>query len=188
MKLEFKSYPLSDFASEMGKLKSEKHFDFLVTIVGEDFGEEGLGCVYILENTDTHERMSVKMIAGRDGDEYYIPSVCKIWKAAELLEREVFDFYGIKFLGHPDMRRLYLRSDFQGYPMRKDYDMSPEKNKFPLKDDVEPDTTQEWLTRPEWSSHIHHSSSVQRERLCSKHRSSAPCYTRCAPSTDDSQR
>lgn len=145
MKLEFKSYPLSDFASEMGKLKSEKHFDFLVTIVGEDFGEEGLGCVYILENTDTHERMSVKMIAGRDGDEYYIPSVCKIWKAAELLEREVFDFYGIKFLGHPDMRRLYLRSDFQGYPMRKDYDMSPEKNKFPLKDDVEPDTTQEWL-------------------------------------------
>ena len=42
----------------MAKLKNEKHFDYLVTVVGEDFGaEEGLGCIYILENTNTHERV-----------------------------------------------------------------------------------------------------------------------------------
>jgi NADH-quinone oxidoreductase subunit C/D len=44
-------------------LKDKKGFDYLVTIVGEDFGEEGLGCIYILENTQTHERCAVKMIA-----------------------------------------------------------------------------------------------------------------------------
>ena len=51
---------------------------------------------------------------------HYLPSVIDIWKSADLLEREVYDCYGIVFLGHPDMRRLFLRSDFQGYPFRKD--------------------------------------------------------------------
>ena len=41
-----------------------------------------------------------------------LPSVCDIWKAADFLEREVFDFYGVVFIGHPDMRRLYLRNDW----------------------------------------------------------------------------
>ena len=51
----------------------------------------------------------------------YIPTVSHIWRVAELLEREVYDFYGIVFLGHKDMRRLFLRSDFKGYPFRKDW-------------------------------------------------------------------
>lgn len=70
MKLEHKVFDLKDFAAEMAKLKTEKHFDFLVTVVGEDFGEEGLGCIYILENTATHERMSVKVVAS-DRDKAY---------------------------------------------------------------------------------------------------------------------
>jgi NADH-quinone oxidoreductase subunit C/D len=48
MKLEHKVFDFSSFAKEMADLKEKKHFDYLVTIVGEDFGEEGLGCVYIL--------------------------------------------------------------------------------------------------------------------------------------------
>ena len=52
MKLNSIVFDFDQFASEMAKLKTEKHFDYLVTIVGEDFGEEGLGCVYILENTE----------------------------------------------------------------------------------------------------------------------------------------
>ena len=64
MKLENKEFTFDSFLSEMTKLKQEKHFDYLVTIVGEDFGpEEGLGCIYILENTETHERISVKQLA-----------------------------------------------------------------------------------------------------------------------------
>ena len=129
----------------MTKLRDAKHFDYLVTIIGEDFGsEEGLGCIYILENTETHERISVKQMARQIGNDYVIPSVYYIWRAADLMEREVFDFFGIKFLGHPDMRRLFLRNDFVGYPLRKDYDMSPEHNQFPMTDEPETDWTSEW--------------------------------------------
>ena len=143
MKLEHKLFELKDFAVQMAKLRNEKHFDFLVTIVGEDFGEEGLGCVYILENTKNYERISVKVV-NPDRENAYIPTVSHLWKAADFLEREVFDFYGIKFLGHKDMRRLYLRSDFKGYPFRKDYDMSPENNTYTLEDDPETDYTVEF--------------------------------------------
>ena len=153
MKLEFLSFDFDKFAQEMQNLKDKKGFDYLVTIVGEDFGkEEGLGCVYILENTKTHERCSVKMIAKSQvcGDGMssngtsamegqmvaYLPTVSNIWKVADLLEREVYDFYGIVFLGHPDMRRLFLRSDFKGHPFRKDWQFD---DKYTLEDDVEPD-------------------------------------------------
>lgn len=136
MKLNNLTFDFDKFEIEMSNLKTKKHFDYLVTIVGEDFGaEEGLGCIYILENTENHERTSVKMIAKKVGEnDFVIPSVCKIWKVADLLEREVFDFYGIKFLGHPDMRRLYLRNDFKGYPFRKDWEFN---DQYTLEDDVE---------------------------------------------------
>ena len=138
MKLEHLVFDFEAFASEMKKLKEERHFDYLVTIIGEDFGEdEGLGCIYILENTDTHERISVKALAQKvDGNNYVIPTVSRLWRVADLLEREVFDFYGIKFLGHPDMRRLFLRSDFKGYPFRKDWQGD---DAYSLEDDEEPD-------------------------------------------------
>lgn len=136
MKLENKEFGFDNFVSEMTKLKNEKHFDYLVTIVGEDFGEEGLGCIYILENTDTHERVSVKQIVKQIGDDHVLPTTYHLWKISNLLEREVYDFLGIKFLGHPDMRRLYLRNDFKGYPLRKDF--RPEGT-YSLVDDEEPD-------------------------------------------------
>nr|MBP7473604.1 NADH-quinone oxidoreductase subunit C [Prevotella sp.] len=157
MKLENKEFGFDNFASEMAKLKNEKHFDYLVTIIGEDFGEEGLGCIYILENTQTHDRLSVKQIAkevtssvkdpfsNEDGNKaFVIPTICNLWADADLLEREVLDFYGIKFIGHPDMRRLYLRNDFKGYPFRKNYDMDPAKNMYTTEDDIEVSTTTEW--------------------------------------------
>src|SRR3712207_4887240 len=104
MKLNNIEFQPANFASEMKKLKCEKHFDYLVTIIGEDFGEEGLGCIYILENTESHERTSVKAIARQIGEDYVLDTVSDLWKAADFLEREVYDFLGIKFLGHPDMR------------------------------------------------------------------------------------
>ena len=136
MKLAFLSFDFDKFAQEMQNLKDKKGFDYLVTIVGEDFGEEGLGCVYILENTQSHERCAVKMLAKKVGEDSVIPSVINIWKVANLLEREVFDFYGVKFLGHPDMRRLFLRNDFKGHPFRKDWQAY---EGYSLEDDVEPE-------------------------------------------------
>lgn len=145
MKLENKEFGFDSFVDEMTKLKDEKHFDYLVTIVGEDFGpEEGLGCIYILENTQNHERVSVKQIAKQVETDYVIPTIIHLWAAADLLEREVFDFLGIKFLGHPDMRRLFMRTDFKGFPLRKDFDMSPEANRFPTTDEPDSEWTSEW--------------------------------------------
>ena len=141
MKLNPIQFDFEKFASEMANLKNEKHFDFLVTIIGEDFGEEGLGCIYILENSESHERMSVKQLAKQIGDDYVIPTVINLWNGANLLEREVFDFFGIKFLGHPDMRRLFLRSDFKGYPFRKDWEYN---DKYTLDDDEEPNYGMEY--------------------------------------------
>ena len=63
----------------MAKLKNEKHFDYLVTIIGEDFGEEGLGCIYIL-NTQTNERCSVKTIAKKVDGGDVIPTVINLWR------------------------------------------------------------------------------------------------------------
>ena len=144
MKLNNIELQFDDFAAKMAKLKNEKHFDYLVTIIGEDFGEEGLGCIYILENTESHERCSVRTIAKQIGEKYVIPTTINLWNAANLLEREVFDFLGIKFLGHPDMRRLFMRNDFKGFPLRKDFDASPEANPFPTTDEPESDFTTEW--------------------------------------------
>lgn len=144
MKLNNIELQFDNFAAEMAKLKNEKHFDYLVTIIGEDFGEEGLGCIYILENTESHERCSVRTIAKQIGEENVIPTTINLWNAANLLEREVFDFLGIKFLGHPDMRRLFMRNDFKGFPLRKDFDASPEANPFPTTDEPESDFTTEW--------------------------------------------
>ena len=141
MKLEFQLFDFAEFKAKMQQLKEKKHFDYLVTIVGEDFGEEGLGCVYILENTDTHERISVKTIAEKKGDSDVIWSITSLYKCANLLEREVYDFLGIKFLGHPDMRRLFLRNDFRGFPLRKDF---VAQEGYTLEDDEEPNYTMQY--------------------------------------------
>ncbi|MDO4196930.1 MAG: NADH-quinone oxidoreductase subunit C [Prevotellaceae bacterium] len=135
MKLNSTVYSFSEFKPAMVELHDEKHFDYLVTIIGEDFGEEGLGCIYILENTDTHERISVKTMAEKKGEHDVIESVMDLWKAADLAEREVYDFYGIKFLGHPHMNRLFLRDDFKGHPFRKDW--KQESDEYSLEDDKE---------------------------------------------------
>ena len=106
------------------------NFDFLVSIVGADW-KETLGCIYYLTSTASDAMLSVKVTTA-DRENPMLHSVSDLWKVALLQEREVFDFYGIVFVGHPDMRRLFLRNDWVGYPLRKDYDADPEKNPIRL--------------------------------------------------------
>ena len=75
MRLDSNTIEFGSFADKMRQLKEKDHYDFLVTIIGEDFGEEGLGCIYILENTETHDRTSVKTIARKVDEDYVIYSV-----------------------------------------------------------------------------------------------------------------
>ena len=56
-----------------------------------------------------------------ESDEQKIPSLCEIWKGANWLEREVYDLFGIVFDNHPDLRRILLPANWEGYPLRKDY-------------------------------------------------------------------
>ena len=99
--------------------------DYLVTIVGMDW-PEGLGCMYYLMSSVTNEIVGVKVLAKGDREQPSITSVADIWKVATLYEREVYDFFGIVFVGNPDMRRLFLSIDWKGYPLRKDYDANPD--------------------------------------------------------------
>jgi NADH:ubiquinone oxidoreductase subunit C len=76
--------------------------------------------VYHLSSTQYRHSMVIKAKVNRE--EPQIESVVKLYKTAELLEREVFDLFGIIFLNHPDLRRLLLSEDWVGHPLRKDYD------------------------------------------------------------------
>ena len=115
--------PVSSFRTLAEKLRNEEGFDFLRSLTGMDWGDEGLGCVYHLENTVTGENV-VLSTADADRDNARVPSVHDLWKGANFNEREAYDFFGIRFVGHPDLRRLFLRDDWKGHPLMKDYDMS----------------------------------------------------------------
>jgi len=105
----------------MSQLKSnvETHFDYLFCLSGVDWGEE-LGVVYHLEST-THRHTIVVKVQTKDRENPTFDSVCDIWATADFHEREVFDFFGIKFNNHPNLKRLFLTEEWVGYPLRKDY-------------------------------------------------------------------
>ena len=114
-------------------------YDWLACVVGEDWGD-ALGCTYYIKSTSDYSMVSVK-VTTTDRENPMLHSVYDVWEIARLEEREVYDFYGIKFINHPDMRRLYLRNDWVGFPLRKDYDENPEINLIRLYHEKTDDTT-----------------------------------------------
>jgi len=100
------------------KQNKDTQFDMLVCITGMDWGKD-LGAVYHLRSTVFNHMIVLKTkVSDRENPE--IDSLCSLWQAANFHEREVYDLLGIKFRGHPDLRRLFLDSTW-GYPLRKDY-------------------------------------------------------------------
>lgn len=114
-------------------------YDWLACVVGEDWGD-ALGCTYYIKSTSDYSMVSVK-VTTTDRENPMLHSVYDVWEIARLEEREVYDFYGIKFINHPDMRRLYLRNDWVGFPLRKDYDENSEINPIRLYHEKTDDTT-----------------------------------------------
>lgn len=115
-------------------LRNEQGFDYLVDLVGMDYGYR-LGVIYYLsKSADPAALIALKTdTAGREKPE--LLSLSDLWDSANVYEREVYDFFGIVFLNHPDMRRIFLRADWKGYPLRKDYDADPKVNPIPRRNE-----------------------------------------------------
>jgi NADH-quinone oxidoreductase subunit C len=98
----------------------EAAFDFCSDVTATDWPPraERFDVVYCLYSGRHRHRVRVKV---RAAEHQPVPSVTGIWPAANWLEREVFDMFGVNLTGHPDRRRILMPEDWQGYPQRKDY-------------------------------------------------------------------
>uniref|UniRef100_A0A7S0PYD9 NADH:ubiquinone oxidoreductase 30kDa subunit domain-containing protein n=1 Tax=Coccolithus braarudii TaxID=221442 RepID=A0A7S0PYD9_9EUKA len=95
-----------------------------VTAVDIPSRDKRFEVMYQLLSVDHNSRLRVKtLVGGHEGDEG-VPSACGVFSAANWMEREVWDMYGIYFSGHPDLRRILTDYGFQGHPMRKDFPLT----------------------------------------------------------------
>ncbi len=109
----------------------EMQFDLCTSIAGTDDTKD-FWVVYHLYSVPKNQRAVLKVKAGPREDPV-VPTLVPLWKAADWHEREAYDMYGIRFEGHPDLRRILLPEDWPGYPLRKDYEFPDEYQGIPLK-------------------------------------------------------
>ncbi|MCI0336319.1 MAG: NADH-quinone oxidoreductase subunit C [Acidobacteria bacterium] len=97
-------------------------FDYLSDIGGVDLGEFAsprFAVAYQLYSLEYNHRLRIKVFL--EEDDAHLPTMWSIWKASNWLEREVYDMFGVTFDGHPDLRRILMPADYEGYPLRKDF-------------------------------------------------------------------
>lgn len=112
------------FIREVGALlrdEAECPFNFLADVTCVDWypSEPRFEVVYHLLSIPNKERVRLKVRL--DGSSPVVESVTSVWPAANFFEREVFDLFGIRFTGHPYLRRIQMPEDWEGHPLRKDY-------------------------------------------------------------------
>jgi NADH-quinone oxidoreductase subunit C len=97
------------------------YFDMLSCLTGIDNGvtSNTMEVIYNLYSIPFNHHLMLKVVLPRENPE--VDSVSSIWRGADWYEREAFDMYGINFKGHPDLRRILMPADWEGYPLRKDY-------------------------------------------------------------------
>jgi NADH-quinone oxidoreductase subunit C len=110
-----------NIVTAMGRLKYDLKFERLTSITGVDRfpAEPRFEIVYHLQSIVGKQRIRIK--ARVPGNNPEIESVTSIYRAADWYERETFDFFGVKFLNHPELTRIMMPDDWEGYPLRKDY-------------------------------------------------------------------
>jgi NADH-quinone oxidoreductase subunit C len=109
---------LAGLVSELARLAGEG-YDFLVDLTAVDYPqrERRFEIVYLLHNFALNRRVMLKTSAA---DREPVPSATAVHPGANWLEREVFDLFGIRFEGHPDLKRILLPDDWEGHPMRRE--------------------------------------------------------------------
>jgi NADH-quinone oxidoreductase subunit C len=107
-------------AEVAASLKAKHRFTYLVDVCGADFPgrEPRFDVIYHAYSFDANRRVRLRVRADEGTP---VPTVCGVWRAANWSEREVFDMYGVRFEGHPDMTRILLWEGFNGHPLRKDF-------------------------------------------------------------------
>jgi NADH-quinone oxidoreductase subunit C len=129
--------PAESLHNVLQTLKEQHGFDLLVDVTCVDYlnyrdAKNRFGLVYLLANTETNRRITVRCFV--NDPEPTVPSVVGLWEGANWLEREVWDMFGIRFAGHPDLRRILLPEEFAAHPLRKDYPLQGrgERHNFPV--------------------------------------------------------
>jgi NADH-quinone oxidoreductase subunit C len=150
LKAKFGDLPTSEFRGQtrvvvakdslldvMRLLKESRGFDLLVDVTCVDYlnyrdARDRFGLVYLVASTESNERITVRVFLNEP--ELTVPTMYDLWRGADWLEREVFDMFGIRFEGHPDLRRILMPEEFTAFPLRKDYPMQGrgERHNFPV--------------------------------------------------------
>lgn len=95
-------------------------FDSLMNLAGHDTdGESDLSVIYHFHSTVLDHYITLKVFTPRENST--VDSIANIYRTADWHEREVYDLYGVKFDGHPDLKRILLEEDWEGHPLKKDY-------------------------------------------------------------------
>jgi NADH-quinone oxidoreductase subunit C len=101
-------------------LKTDLGFNYLASVTGVDFYDR-FEVIYHLHVVPSGEEACLKVIANHNDP--VVPSVFAVWQGADFQEREVYDLMGIRFSGHPKLKRILMWEEFQGHPLRKDFGM-----------------------------------------------------------------
>jgi len=99
-------------------LKNSHGFDYLADISSIDW-QDRIEVVYQITALESNQKVTLRVDLDREKPS--VDSITPVWRGAEFQEREVFDLMGVQFAGHPDLRRILLPEDWEGYPLRKDY-------------------------------------------------------------------
>jgi NADH-quinone oxidoreductase subunit C len=109
-------------------------FNMLVDVTAVDWldsRENRFEVVYQLLSVSKRQRLTIKVSVSEDKPE--VPSSTPLWNSANFMEREVWDMFGIRFVGHPDLRRILMYEEFIGHPLRKDYPVQGKQPRVPLR-------------------------------------------------------
>jgi NADH-quinone oxidoreductase subunit C len=122
----------ADILSVARYVRDELSFDLLIDAIGVDmYRPEGrFEIVYIVYSTKNQQYLRLKVLV--DEDDATTPSLSSVWSGAGWNEREVYDMIGVKFSGHPDLRRMYMPEEFEYYPLRKDFPTMGIPDSLPL--------------------------------------------------------
>ncbi len=106
-----------------------KEYEVLMDLTGVDYlaPKKSTKVVYWLQNPTNFERLRVVVFADRDE---MLPSATGLWNGADWYERELYDLFGVRFHGHPDLKRILMPDDWIGHPLRRDYALTEEPVEF----------------------------------------------------------